>query len=94
MKETLLKNVVLQKENPEHLFQAQEVGPNQTSQKAKINQKKMAQLRIIRTQHRTMMIKHSMAISLKGISGVSLLRSLLRRIQLVKELFIIDIEQG
>lgn len=41
-----------------------------------------------------MLLKHGMAVKLKAISGISLLRCLLRRIQIVKELFIIDIEQG
>lgn len=35
-----------------------------------------------------------MAVGLKGIHGISLIRSLLRKIQIVKELFIFDVEQG
>ena len=90
LREVLIKKAS-EKDRPEDIFSC---NTNKMDQKAKINQKKMAQLRLIRTKSRTMLIKHGMAVSLKGISGIALIKCLLRKIQIVKELFIIDIEQG
>lgn len=76
LREVLVKKAS-EKDRPEDIFTC---NTNKLDQKAKINQKKMAQLRLIRTQRRTMLIKHGMAVSLKGISGIALIKCLLRKI--------------
>jgi hypothetical protein len=38
--------------------------------------------------------KHNFAIALNGLNGIVLLKAILKKIQIVRELFLFDIEEG
>lgn len=61
---------------------------------SKTNERKFLKDKISRNSREKTIIKLNMVIKLRAINGIAYLRCLLRKIQIAKELFILEIEQG